>query len=146
MNASYLEKSGKLDEAREVYVLLNKYFKRIRTLHTGDIVRLSQPTVATQAQDNGQFVTIFEHDNFQGRAKKIIGDIVDLGDFNNQMSSYKIPKGWQVRFYEGANFQGGFYTRSSDGWDSTFTAGFNDKIKSIKIIKKEGSVAKLGNQ
>ncbi|MFM5498746.1 phosphatidylinositol-specific phospholipase C domain-containing protein [Aeromonas veronii] len=78
---------------------------------------------------NSKFI-IFEHYNYQGKKLGIKGDVNFLDEMNDEMSSWKIPKGWIVRFYEHANFQGDYYTRSSSGE----AYEFNDKISSIKIL------------
>ena len=47
------------------------------------------------------------------------------------MSSWVIPKGWEVRFYEHENFKGKYYTRTK----SDNANDFNDIVSSIKILR-----------
>ena len=75
---------------------------------------------------------IFEHMNHKGNNLTITSDISFLDNWNDKMSSWVIPKGWEVRFYEDANFQGKYYTRTQAG----NADGFNDTISSIKILRQ----------
>ncbi|WP_369686445.1 hypothetical protein [Photobacterium kishitanii] len=56
---------------------------------------------------------------------------LSIYNFDNRMSSYDIPSGWTVRFYEGTNYTGGFYTRKGGDGNAT---GFDNKVSSIKIL------------
>ncbi|BCK28020.1 hypothetical protein FG135_09065 [Vibrio cholerae] len=87
-------------------------------------------------QQQNQCMYIYEHMDFRGQSMRICNDIPDLGPLNNKLSSYKLPKGWQVRFFDGKNYTGGYYTRESNSTDNSMTYDFNDKIESIKILKK----------
>ncbi len=78
-------------------------------------------------------VRLFSGKGYQGDKVKIIENIPDLCHMNNVISSYTIPAGWQVQFFTGKNFTGNKYTRSGS---STNLGGFDDKIQSIKIIKR----------
>ncbi|HDY8011721.1 TPA: anthrax toxin-like adenylyl cyclase domain-containing protein [Vibrio vulnificus] len=80
-----------------------------------------------------QKISLFENYNYSGKVVQITEDVPYLGqvDFNDKLSSFKIPNGWQVVFYEDADYKGKKYTRSGSG-----SAPVNDKISSIKITKK----------
>lgn len=75
---------------------------------------------------------IYEGSNYQGHFVEINSDTPYLNEMNDKMSSWKMPEGWEVRFYEHTNFTGGYYTRKGDG----NADGFNDKISSIRILKR----------
>ncbi len=79
-------------------------------------------------------IVIYEDSNFEGRSLSLENNVSFLGDlnFNDILSSFEIPNGWTVRFYEHANFEGGYYTRSAG---EHFTNHFNDIISSIKVFK-----------
>ncbi|EPA3020694.1 phosphatidylinositol-specific phospholipase C domain-containing protein [Vibrio cholerae] len=82
--------------------------------------------------NNSKFI-IFEHINNQGSFLEIDSDINFLQEMNDRMSSWVIPRGWEVRFYEHADFQGKYYTRTHNGNASDF----NDSISSIKILRRQ---------
>lgn len=76
-------------------------------------------------------------DKFQrGKSISIHHNEPDLSDhnFDDRMSSYRIPSGWTVRFYEGKNYTGNFYTRHSSEANAI---GFNNQISSIKILSRD---------
>lgn len=78
-------------------------------------------------------IALYSHKNHRGQSITISHDVPNLNvyNFDDRMSSYYIPTGWTVRFYEGTNYSGGYYTRK--GGDENAT-GFNNKISSIKIL------------
>ncbi|MGR6831196.1 beta/gamma crystallin-related protein, partial [Aliivibrio wodanis] len=59
-----------------------------------------------QHVDNNNNVQLFEHGDFAGQRITISEDSMFLNDFNDILSSFIIPSGWEVRFYENANYQG----------------------------------------
>ncbi len=76
-------------------------------------------------------VTIFADTHYSGEYMDIVSDMSDLGPMNNKISSFLIPKGWEVRFYRQSNFEGNFYTRV----DSQIATQFDNGIRSIQILK-----------
>jgi hypothetical protein len=81
-------------------------------------------------------VVIYTDTNTNGLSEFITEDTPYLGTFSDQMSSFIIPNSWTVRFYEHADYQGGYYTRSGRDKHYENTDGFNDKISSVKILSK----------
>lgn len=87
---------------------------------------------------NGGFgmksLIIYSDRNQEGLSMNINYDIPDLSryNFDDAISSFKVPFGWSVRFYENKNYSGGFYTRESGNANAT---GFDNKVSSIKILK-----------
>ncbi|WP_279151916.1 beta/gamma crystallin-related protein [Photobacterium iliopiscarium] len=87
--------------------------------------------------DTGRYkskgVSIYSQNNQRGESVKITRDVPNLNDydFDNKMSSYDIPMGWSVRFYEGINYSGVYYTRNSGDANAT---EFDNQVSSIKIL------------
>ncbi|HFQ5059157.1 TPA: anthrax toxin-like adenylyl cyclase domain-containing protein [Vibrio vulnificus] len=80
-----------------------------------------------------QKISLFGDYNYSGQTVYVTESVPYLSnfDFNDKLSSFKIPNGWEVIFYEDENYKGRKYTRSGNG-----SAPINDKISSIKITKK----------
>lgn len=78
-------------------------------------------------------ISIYSQNHKMGTSIMINHDEPNLGKYNfdNRMSSYDIPVGWTVRFYEGANYTGDYYTRKGGEGNAT---GFDQKVSSIKIL------------
>lgn len=84
--------------------------------------------------NDGTHVIIYEHLNQQGNALIITSDVPMLPEyFNDKMSSWYIPDGMRVNFFEHGNYKGRAYSRSA-GSDNAGV--FNDKISAIKIFGK----------
>lgn len=83
--------------------------------------------------DRRHGVSIYSQNNQKGESVMITHNVSNLSDYNfdNRMSSFAIPSGWTVRFYEGVNYSGGFYTRNSGDANAT---GFDNQVSSIKIL------------
>ncbi|MDD9158020.1 hypothetical protein PVK64_17800 [Aliivibrio sp. S4TY2] len=89
----------------------------------------------TGMSESYKSLTIYS-DKFQrGIALNITGNESDLTrhNFNDSMSSFLIPVGWTVRFYENKNYEGGYYTRKNGKGNAQ---GFDKKISSIQILSK----------
>ena len=84
---------------------------------------------------NTEGVAIYADLNQTGQTVRINSDIADLSqyNFNNQMSSFSIPMGWTVRFYDGKHFSGDYYTRTGGYANAT---GFDNSISSIKVLSR----------
>lgn len=76
-------------------------------------------------------VVLYEHQNQRGQKQIVINDTPVLGVFNDKLSSYSIPVGWEVRFYEHENYQGRYWTRTNSG-----EIPIHDVISSVKILKR----------
>ncbi len=75
---------------------------------------------------------IYEKNNNKGESLRIRSDLSDLAAFNKKVSSFYLPKGWTVIFYEEINYGGTFYTRK----DSMLSLGeIGNKVRSLKISK-----------
>ncbi|MFM5433554.1 hypothetical protein ACET9P_22105 [Aeromonas veronii] len=97
--------------------------------------KVSSIKIIKKPMENNELIEPHVYENYgqAGQAIKISNDIPYLDSFNDRLSSWNIPKGWEVRFYEHGNFKGTFWTRGPGKGDAT---AFNDKVSSIKIIKK----------
>lgn len=106
------------------------------TRHAGSKDTIGFNDVVSSIEIVGEYkkenFVIYEHCNKKGAYRVVTENIPYLGDFNDKMSSYYIPYGLKVRFYEDANYQGGYYTRvgGEEG-----KVSFADKISSIKILE-----------
>lgn len=82
-------------------------------------------------RNNG--ISLYSQNNQRGASVNITQDEPNLNEyhFNDRMSSYYIPAGWIVRFYEDINYMGSFYTRNGGDGNAT---GFDNKVSSIKIL------------
>ncbi len=85
------------------------------------------------SDDHVDGVRLYTDKGYQGNKVKIAENIADLCHMNDRVSSYTIPDGWEVQFFTGENYTGKKYTRSES---STNLGGFDDRIRSIKIINK----------
>ncbi|MGE6384016.1 peptidase inhibitor family I36 protein [Shewanella baltica] len=80
-------------------------------------------------------VSLFSEVNQTGQQLRIDQSVNDFRqyNFNDKLSSFNIPIGWEVRFFKDKNYQGDYYTRDSGMNNAT---GFTDSISSMKILKK----------
>ncbi|MGF1689356.1 beta/gamma crystallin-related protein [Photobacterium japonica] len=80
-------------------------------------------------------VVIYSRPHQRGKTVVITHDEPDLADFhfNDAMSSYFIPAHWTVRFYEGKNYTGSFYTRSGGKANA---AEFDNTVSSIRVLSR----------
>ncbi|AUW07394.1 beta/gamma crystallin-related protein [Vibrio campbellii] len=80
-------------------------------------------------------LTMYEHGEFNGRQLKTTESLPNLTsylyNFNDMASSFNITDGWEVRFYEHANYQGRYWTRKGSG-----DLPEHNVISSVKITKK----------
>lgn len=87
--------------------------------------------------NNRDAVFIYEHGDFTGVSFSISDNQAKLPpELSGKMSSFAIPQGWRVRFYEGENFKGRYWTRDSQSSDHKFAKDFNDIIRSVEILEK----------
>jgi hypothetical protein len=95
-------------------------------------------------------VVIFADPRFRGPSMSLSADVADLDDltggclngsnvnFDDCISSIRIPAGWSVTFYEDPRFRGQSVTITSDVADLEDTLGpcdgdFDDCISSIRV-------------
>ncbi|OJJ15061.1 hypothetical protein BKI52_40045 [marine bacterium AO1-C] len=81
-------------------------------------------------------VKIYVHRDYKGRYQSLgVGNynMRQLRIGNDQLSSIRVPRGYKVRVYEHANFQG----RYRDFYGSSIFVGnqWNDRVSSIKVMK-----------
>ncbi|XSH00842.1 hypothetical protein ACP76Z_10105 [Vibrio cholerae] len=81
-------------------------------------------------------VRLYADHNYTGHYIDIENSTKFLHGFNDTLSSWTIPHGWSVRFYEHGDYQGRYWTRDASGNES----GFNDVISSIEILKKTSGI------
>jgi len=90
-------------------------------------------------------VTLYYDENYAGKFKHIPGDIAifdeteipQLGiaylDFNDMVSSIKVPNGYKVIIYEDVNYEGESRLLTNDN-PRLGDLAFNDKMSSLKLI------------
>ncbi|WP_186757440.1 hypothetical protein [Echinicola salinicaeni] len=94
---------------------------------------------------NGEFtlpegVGVFQHSSYNGWGVTLApgsyttSDLEDLGGIGNDISSIKVPLGYEVLLYDGDNFTGATYEAGPG--NISFLSGFNDKVSSI-VVKKQ---------
>lgn len=108
---------------------------------------------ATDAQDG---VIIYEHPQFKGISRLLLTDVEDLDDvfgctkggpyfptynFDDCVSSIRIPPGWRVTVYEDPRYRGASVTFTSDVPDLDDVRGpcgddFDDCISSIRVSRQ----------
>ncbi len=138
---------GEVTIARYVRVQLND----IAALHLDEVevygkiipvVEQAVPTMdvpETAPLANHAVITLYEDIQFGGDSFGIISDW-DAGtipDWNDRISSIKVPSGYKIIVFEHTNQQGKSMILTSD-WsasESMFLPGFNDLISSIKILE-----------
>lgn len=89
-------------------------------------------------------VEVFEHCDYRGYSQKLqtgdytLSTLIALGIKNDDLSSIKIPKGYEVLLFERDNFQGTPVVLTSDNASNNSAScfaynRFNDKVSSIKV-------------
>ena len=98
-------------------------------------------------------VTIYQDPEFRGNSRALMGDIVDLdnaagpcgagvgGDWDDCISSIRIPTGWEVTVYQDDNYGGASATFTADVTDlerrpGPCSDGWDDCISSIRIRQR----------
>ena len=117
------------------------------------MVGLSQGCSPTGPADADGGVTVYELVRFAGQSWRIGSDQRDLdlvmgpcgGDWDDCISSIRVPSGWQATIYEDPDFQGPSLTLSSDVWDlsergvngwNTCDGVWGDCISSIRVSQQ----------
>lgn len=94
---------------------------------------------------NGEFtlpdgVGVFQHSSYNGwgltltEGSYTAAQLVALGGVDNDISSIKVPLGYEVTLYDGDNFTGDSYEAGPG--NISFLSGFNDKVSSIVVSKQ----------
>ncbi|WP_421210566.1 beta/gamma crystallin-related protein [Aeromonas enteropelogenes] len=85
--------------------------------------------------DDASTLLVFDGARQRGESLRIDRDIPDLAryGFANRISSFTVPDGWVVRFFEETDFRGGYYTRKGGEQEAT---DFNNRIKSVRILSR----------
>lgn len=85
--------------------------------------------------DGASTLLVFDGAHQRGESLSIDRDIADLAHygFANRISSFTVPDGWVVRFFEETDFRGGYYTRKGGEQEAT---DFNNRIKSVRILSR----------
>ena len=99
-------------------------------------------------------ITVYEHPNFEGSSRTFDGNAWDLddvrgpcvgffdsdelGDWDNCISSIRVPTGWEGTVYEHAGYRGDYLTITSDIQDLDDVRGpcgddWDDCISSILV-------------
>jgi hypothetical protein len=102
------------------------------------IQRIAAVGVAALALPAAADITIFEHDNFNGRAVTARGPVANLDrfGFNDQVSSAVVDSG-VYEVCEHADF-GGHCTLLGPGEYRSFNRmGFNDQVSSVRPVAPE---------
>ncbi|XP_038862441.1 gamma-crystallin S-1-like [Salvelinus namaycush] len=90
-----------------------------------------------------QQIVFYEDRNFQGRSYDCKGDSADLHDFFARCNSCRVEGGWWV-LYERPNYMGYQYIIGPGEYaDYQHWMGFNDCIRSCRVIKKTTGPYKL---
>jgi hypothetical protein len=80
----------------------------------------------------GQVVTVYEESNYGGRSQDFKENTSYLGDdFNDVISSIKVPSGYEVILYDEWNYGG--KSKSFTG-DNPSVEGFDDAASSLRIV------------
>lgn len=135
------------------------------TLSQGSSIRLGVVVIAillvgfapgcspTEPTGAAEGVTIYERAGYQGQARRLGADERDLddvsgpcgGDWDDCISSIRVPEGWQVVIYEDPDFQGPSNSVTSDirdladyrvsGWN-TCGGVWDNCISSIRVSQQ----------
>ncbi|KAG9271424.1 crystallin, gamma S4 [Astyanax mexicanus] len=88
-------------------------------------------------------IVFFEDRNFQGRSYECKGDSNDLHSFLNRCNSVRVDGGWWV-LYERPNFMGYQYVLAPGEYpDYQRWMGFNDCVRSCRLIRNINGPYKL---
>ncbi|MEZ6964615.1 beta/gamma crystallin-related protein [Aeromonas sp. S9(2024)] len=92
-------------------------------------------TTTLDESDGASTLLVFDGARQRGESLSIDRDIPDLAryGFANRISSFTVPTGWVVRFYEETDFRGGYYTRKGGEQEAT---DFNNRIRSVRILSR----------
>lgn len=92
-------------------------------------------TTTLDESDDASILLVFDGAHQSGDSLRIDRDIADLGryGFANRISSFTVPAGWVVRFFEETDFRGGYYTRKGGEQEAT---DFNNRIRSVRILSR----------
>lgn len=91
-------------------------------------------------QNNGQYVTVYEHCDYQGNSKQLsVGEYSDVrraGIANDSISSVRVPQGLTLTMYE--NERGGGKATIIDRDVKCMNRAWNDQASSLKVDYANG--------
>ena len=89
----------------------------------------SRPT-----EEVGVKIVAFENIDFGGASLEITGSMAYVGnDWNDRISSVKIPSEYKIVIYENSNFSGKYLILEGNQNCNSF---WNDKVSSVKVMRK----------
>lgn len=80
----------------------------------------------------------FEHDGLQGARLSLRSDRANLKDlsWNDKISSFSIPEGWEITFYKDVGYKGDTFTKTGPvTYYKLKPFGWNDEASSIRVYK-----------
>ena len=104
----------------------------------------------TRPSGASEGVTVYQHPNYGGGARRLAADERDLKDvvgpcsdnrwWDDCISSIRVPEGWRATIYEDPNFRGGSLTITADIPDLDRVMGpcngdWENCISSIRIFR-----------
>ena len=122
----------------------------VRTASIGLLFAGSVGCSPTRPSGAGEGITVYQHPNYGGDARRLGADERDLKDvvgpcsdyrwWDDCISSIKVPEGWRATIYEDPNFRGGSLTITADIPDLDRMMGpcngdWENCISSIRIFR-----------
>ncbi len=138
-----------LDEQEYLARYVRLQLRDLNALHLdeievyGKMVETMPPVVPEQPKNIPSVVvpvlpvTLFEHERFGGASFTITGnwDTSMNPEWNDRISSIKVPAGYKIIVYEHAQQKGASMTLTKDWTIANGNFTFNDRISSIKIVE-----------
>jgi hypothetical protein len=107
------------------------------------------PAAPSQAPSDG--IVLYEHPGFKGGSLELTSDVDNLGviggpcnpgmfysNWNDCVSSIRVPPGWQAIIYEDPLYRGKAFTVTGDISDlehSPDPTNWDDKISSVRVLR-----------
>ncbi len=83
-----------------------------------------------------QGITVYDNANYKGQSAVITGSTSLLGnDWNDRISSIKVPKGYKVQVFENPNYTGASIVLTGNWTITPASTGWKNKISAIRIIE-----------
>ncbi len=112
----------------------------------------STPSAPSTTLSNS-LVTVYQDPEFRGGSRALMGDVADLddlsgpcgagagSDWDDCISSIKVPSGWEVTLFEDDNYRGASTTLTADVQDlerrpGPCGDGWDDCVSSIRIRQR----------
>ena len=121
-----------------------------RVVAFGCVLGVSAGCSPTGPTGSSEGVTIYEHPNYGGAARRFATDVRDLDDvrgpcsdqgwWDDCISSIRVPPGWSAIIYEDPNYRGGSLTVTADIPDLEHVMGpcgddWENCISSIRVVR-----------